>query len=44
MKAVIPTRILKRWDEIAIRQLAARAVALDEENTELRRELRWSDE
>lgn len=42
--AVIPARILKRWDTIALEQLAQRALQLEDENTDLARELRWSEE
>lgn len=42
--AVLPARIRRRWDAIALQQLAEAAVALAAENDELAARVRWAEE
>lgn len=42
--AILPARIRRRWDAIARQQLIDRALQLDEENAELRSQLRWAED
>lgn len=42
--AVIPDRIRRRWDAIALRQLAALATELAEENEKLERRAVWAED
>jgi len=39
IRAIVPTRILRRWDQIAIAQLAQAAVRMSDELAELRETL-----
>lgn len=42
--AVLPARVRRRWDAIALQQLADRALQLHDENDELRSKLRWAED
>lgn len=42
--AVLPDRVRRRWDAIAIRQLAEAAAKLSIENETLQREARWAED
>lgn len=42
--AVLPPQIRRRWDAIALQQLAARAHELERENEELASRARWAED
>jgi len=42
--AVLPAHIRRRWDTIAIQQLAQRALDLEEQNAELERRAQWAED
>jgi len=42
--AVLPSRVRRRWDVIALQQLAEAAVVLSEHNEELERRVYWAEQ
>lgn len=42
--AVVPRKILRRWDELALQQIVERALELEDRNAELESRCRWAEE